>query len=252
MVFKKSKGNSPAFVVKKRYALLDWLREGRVTSYNFTVPRLVVKELSALKNFKLARRFLEDAGLAVRNDAGRRSKVCNSVLVIPPKDAKNVNAREFKYVSPQIILPKVACREVPFGSVLMNVLLPETSDESIAEIVFREYQPIILKLCRRLKARPFACITGYKKTKPRHELDFRGFRLFFSSQPARFYRRILETMQIAEQAFSLEGNRPEKLAKLKDYQNKKFCFVNGKRVGHSLLDDIKLQTFETVFVDMRS
>jgi hypothetical protein len=240
-------------IIVKSHPCLKWLSESGIKSHQ--VPSAIVKELSKLKTMEAARDFVESAGLSVQKETGRKARLSDAVSVAPPQDVKEINQKTVKYVAPQIVLPKTECNEVPFGTVLMNCLLPETKDISDAEHIFREYQDIVIKFCKRLKTLPFICITGFKKEEPRHDLDFRGFRFFFSPRTDEFFEIMVDILKKFQSAFAVSKSETagaqQKMQAVKKLQKAKFCEVAGKKIGSSILDDIKFQASDTILVDLR-
>lgn len=239
------------FQVTRSHPLLHWLTAANIR--NRAVPETTARNLSRLVTFEQAAEFIKSAGLEIVAGERRVHASANAVPVAPPKLVSSLEGAE--YFGPEIVLPAIALREVPFGTVLMNCLLPQIEDQLTAEKIFRAYQEMILSFSQRLDAIPFACITGYKtkmKARP-HALYHRGFRFFWSPEPDAFYQRILTSLNAMHDLMSLPREAPQKERhRLIDIiQGSKFCRVGERRVGHALLEDIKFQTEETVLVDLR-
>ncbi|MEA3493828.1 MAG: hypothetical protein U9R38_05525 [Candidatus Margulisiibacteriota bacterium] len=238
--------------ISKSHNTLRWLDR---TNKNRRIPRKIVRELSALKTMEQAQAFVESAGLRVMTEIKRFSRSVNSVSVRPPGslDALIPTRLELEYHAPQIVLPRIGCDEVPFGTVLVNCLLPRIDKGPTAETIFREYQSLLRAIISRLDARPFACITGHKTDNPSHALDYRGFRFFFGPDPGPLFERIRSMLESNITLFSFDENGPTNESKKLaiSIQNSLFCVSNGQRIGHSILDDIKLHSFDTSLIDLR-
>ena len=224
--------------------MLTWLTRAGMGR---RVPTRVVAELSTLQDMEQAQAFVRSAGVEVLEAHTRRSATTNPVVIAPP-----VSPDELEYFTPQVVLPTVECPEIiPFGTVLINCLLPKIDGPSNAETVFKEYQAIVLALCDRLAALPFACITGHKTLEPSNPLSLRSFRLFFSPQPEGLYQRILRKFELYQQIASREAPGSRKDAAT-EFQELSFCeTATGERIGHSLLEDIKFAASDTTLVDLR-
>ncbi|MFC1568540.1 hypothetical protein ACFL37_02440 [Candidatus Margulisiibacteriota bacterium] len=231
-----------SFRITNSHPRLTWLKS---TGLPRLVPQHVVQQLTKIKTMDEAQAFVSGAGLRVVSETERLSQTANSVTVMPPFG-------EEEYHGPQIILPKIICREVPAGTALMNCLLPVSKDRTMAELVFRSYQTMVLAFCQRMEALPLACITGHKTETPEHDLSLRGFRFFFGSDPDQPFQRINRILQ-AFYTMTLPGNdKADKRQAAAEYQNLKFCDFKDRQVGHSLLDDVKFYSTGTTLVDLRS
>jgi len=217
---------------------LDWLRSIRGAR---SVPAHVVRQISGLIGVEYAQAFVKGAGLEVVDKVKRFTRSANSVTLLPPAGID-------EYYGSQIVIPKIDCEEVPLGSALLNCLVPALSDFAWAEKVFSVYQGIVKAFSIKLEALPCACITGYKAEDPLHDLYLRGFRFFFSPQPEKMLasiRRILDVYQ----ALRENGEMPTERRDLaKRVQELKHCRMGEELIGHSLLEDIKPMTTETLLV----
>lgn len=239
------------FSVAKSHSRLIWLVNSGIA--NRAVPAQTVRELSAAVTHEEVRRFVESSGLQILSGEMRQHPSANAIAIASPKVVSIPG--DAKYFDPEIVFPKVDSLEVPFGTVLINCLLPHVEDVDAAETIFRAYQEMILAFSRRMDALPSACITGYKSRmegRP-HDLYHRGFRFFYSPEPDMFYDKIYASLKAMQDLVSLPDDAPssERHRLVGIIQGAKFCKVEGRQVGHAILEDIKPQTAETVLVDFR-
>ncbi len=229
-------------IVTNYHPLLAWLA-GLTRSR--TVPAHVAKQMANLKSPEQAQAFVASAGLQILTETRRAAPSANSVSVAAPESVD-------EYYAPQIVLPKIDCPDVPSGTALMNVLLPETSDPAGSEKIFQEYQAMVLAFSHKLEALPFACITGHKMTAPPpHDLYLRGFRFFFSPQPDCLHQRIYEILNTRHKMIAARNNAEEARRLAVIFLRLKFCAYEGGEIGHSLLEDVKFTEFGTTLVDLR-
>lgn len=233
--------------IKRSHPCLTWLT--RRVQLSTKVPEKVARELAQLRTMDQAQAFVRTAGLDVLSEIRRESNTVNSVSVAPPEGLV-----EDEYYALQIVLPKVNYELFPFGSLLMNCLLPPISDKEKAIEVFQAYQAIIQRFCKKLEALPFACISGIKyegQENLPHDLYLRGFRFFFSPNPAPLFTRISSMIEIY---LSLEENYNHNISSpnlAREFQELKFCKVGDKDMRHSILEDVMTYPLDTVLVDLR-
>jgi hypothetical protein len=228
--------------ITKSHPRLDWLRGIQRTR---RVPSHVAQQMSGLKSMEQAQDFVRKAGLKVLTDIRRSSDSVNSVTIASFQEQDT-------FYRPQIVLPQVDCAELPFGSAMMNFLVPEISDRAGAERIFEAHQKMVLAFSEKVKALPFACITGRKMNETPHDLYSRGFRFFFGPAPDRSYKRILELLQAKAPLFSPDSSREEREAAATACQKLKFCKINGQKMGHSILEDVKFYDLPiTTLADLR-
>lgn len=228
------------FCITKWHSRLAWLTN---IDKSHRVPAETVKQLAKSITLEEAKNFVTSTGL--KTTKIRASESCHSISIAPPEGFE-------EYYGPQIVLPKIDCPEVPIGSVLMNVLLPPISDPVEAERVFQNFQTMVRTISKKLDALPFACITGHKckKEEYRHDLFLRGFRFFFGPEPDVLYQRIFEILTCFSNMFvTSDANERQQLAA--EFQRLKFCQYEGKRISHSLLEDVKLMVLNNYLVDLR-
>src|SRR3989339_1626852 len=86
------------------------------------------------------------------------------------------------YYCPQIKFPRFAGADVPFGTALLNCLIPQVERLESAEELFNAHMDIVGKLSLALGAYPTAYYTGVKSEEADapHNLYGRGFRFFYS------------------------------------------------------------------------
>ena len=233
-----------------------WLPELR--NRNRKIPARVAKELSNLPTMRRAQEFIESAGLEVLTDIQKDLEIVYLIPIHSPECLTGFNSSNLEYFAPQVFLPKIECKEIPFGTVSANFILPSVCS-SESKRVLQEYQEIFIALSDRLQASPFAYITGYKTKVPLHELDMLGYRFFFSSEPDKVYKRILKIMQTITAFRTRTGPKtPEQLTK--DLSDLIWCKFNGlpkehpfyrRKKGHPMLADLGFNE-DTMLVDLRS
>ena len=84
---------------------------------NKKVPTKVAEELSTLSSIDKAQEFVESAGLEVLNNSRRDLEIAYSIPIDSPECLTGLNSSDLEYFAPQVSLPKIECREVPFGTV---------------------------------------------------------------------------------------------------------------------------------------
>jgi len=233
-----------AYKITSSHPRLGWL--AGQTRYSRTVQVKTIEELSRLTDVKRAASFVRSSGLTVV--ANRESDYASAIYVSPPE-----NHMESSYHTPQIILPRLDCEETPFGTVLMNFLLPDAENPSDAENIFLGCQDIVLKFCDRIKASPFACITGFKTDAPKHDLYLRGFRFFFSPKPDELFLRMIAVLKAYQDLTSPQQISSEELqSKAGMLQRLKFVPYQGREIGNSIIEDIQPMSSATELVDLRN
>lgn len=244
------------FVTTKSHPSLTWLTAKKESRQ---VPEDVVQQLSEVKTMEQAQAFVQSAGLSVMTGTRRFTESVNSVTVSPPQSLHSIGCEQIdvNYHGPQVVLPKIECEEVPPGTVLMNCLLPNIEDNAKAEEIFNEYQAFVLAFSIRVKALPFACITGYKLPPPHpHNLYNRSFRFLFSSQPDIFYKRIHTMLSNMHTLYLLDRDgKPTKESRDLSWEivEARYFVSEGAKIRHLLLNDIRLADTRTTthLVDMR-
>jgi len=224
---------------------------------NKKVPPKVAEELSALSNMDKAQEFVESAGLEVLTNLRRDLDIVYLIPINSPECLTGYSSSNLDYFAPQVSLPKIECREIPFGTLSANFILPSICS-SEAKKVLQEYQEIFITLSERLQAAPFAYITGYKTEVPLHELDMLGFRFFFSSEPDKVYRRISKILKTLDNLRMKNGITPEQLAQdFLEFTSFKFRGLPrehplySQKKAHPMLGDLQFN-YGTKLVDLRT
>lgn len=204
------------------------------------VPEATAQRLSQVDSIELVKRFMVDVGIegeAKVNDISRTAY------------AVNVSDADNSYYGIQVIIPRVGCELVPFGSLLINFLIPDV-EVNEAERILGVFNDKLAVISQRLGAYPFACITGNKTNEPpEHDLCLRGFRFFFSPNPGVLYERINEVF--CTKASFGKAPKGERASFAMRIQELKRCEVEGGAIMHSFLEDIKAYPTGTTLVDMR-
>ena len=210
-----------------------------------------MRQMSGLKSHEQASAFLKSTGLNVSERQMQQTRTANAVTVTLAESLPALN----RYHDPQIVLPKIDCELIPFGSALINCVLPGTSTASEGERIFQHFQSVVLAFSNKLESLPFACITGHITENPQHNLDFRGFRFFFGPKPNFLFERIstmLETIIELQEAVIKNAPLEIRFEIADKYQRSKFLDSKGQLNGHSILEDIKSYNFDTTLVDIRT
>jgi len=235
------------YSITRAHARVNWAR-----GKNHKVSAEMTRELSGIKSLVQAEMFVKAAGISV--DKVVSSKSAYAIWAAPPECLRPLGEKTLEFHSPQIVLPRVDCTKIPFGTALLNFLVPKIEDKSEAEVAFGEFQKAVLKFSDRIGAGPFACITGYKgKEEPEarnHDLYYRGFRFFFGPEPDALFKYIQETLEIWE-AIHLHESKETATDKMKQIEKRRSCWANKEKIGHSIIYDIKLEERETQLVDLR-
>jgi hypothetical protein len=237
-----------AYKITNSHPRLAWL--AGQTANGRTIQGKILDELSRLTEVKKAASFVKSSGLAVATS--RESDHASAIYVLPPENVNFESAKESAYHSPQIILPKIGCPVTPFGTMIMNCLLPENENILGAESDFAQYQEIVLKLCGRVNAFPFACLTGFKLDSPRNDLSLRGFRFFFSPQPDQMFLLMVKILNIYETFSSKESGPEEKRLQYKLLDNYKFIIDEERPIRNMVIEEIKPMSSGTELVDLRN
>ncbi|MBU1026537.1 MAG: hypothetical protein KKA31_02285 [Candidatus Margulisbacteria bacterium] len=218
------------------------------------MPAQVKAQIAGLNDHDAARQFVESAGLNTLPGLKRITKTAFSVSLTPPSLLGAAEVTDINYHGPQVVLSRIDCVEIPLGTVLVNCLMPKIESLSEAEIFFGRFLNVINTLANRLRSNPFALITGLKYKSPQHELDQRGFRFFFSPEPDSTYQTILNILKLWKELYAAideERPRDEKINLADQVQTAKFCTTASGKMGHSILEDIKLAGPETHLVYFR-
>lgn len=235
------------YSITRSHVRVNWAR-GR----NHKVSAEMARELSGIKSLEQAQRFVKAAGISV--DKVVSSKSAFAIWVTPPECLRPFGERNLEFHSPQIMLPRIDCNEIPFGTVLINCLVPRIEAKPQAEAVSTEFQKLVLQFSNRIGASPFACITGYKgREEPKidaHDLYYRGFRFFYSSEPDALFEYITDTLDLWESVY-LSNNEKAIAEKRMQIEKRRLCWVNRERIGHHIIYDIKPEDRETQLVDLR-
>ncbi|MBU1867599.1 MAG: hypothetical protein KKD13_03900 [Candidatus Margulisbacteria bacterium] len=104
----------------------------------------------------------------------------------------------------------------------------------------------------QLQAAPFACLTDYPLVADGSAAG--GFRFFFSSYPRRLLQTIkgvLTVWQAFNELLSSDASSEELVALSGKIQESKFDSVEGIKIGHSILEDIRLPEKPTYLAFMR-
>jgi len=121
----------------------------------------------------------------------------------------------------QLLLSTDIAGLLPFGSSFIRFSLPPTGEVEEAEGFFRNFQDITARICAKLMgAAPFCSLIGFDSQpdwNPQNVLNplsAKGFTLFFSSDPDRFYSKIEKVLGLElrlraerEQSPSLQDTR---------------------------------------------
>ncbi|MFA4906205.1 MAG: hypothetical protein WC645_06845 [Candidatus Margulisiibacteriota bacterium] len=224
-------------IITNSHPRLSWLPKAQA------VPEHIARQMAELRSSADAQDFVSAAGLKVRVERRGQTETAFSVYLDPMES----NYPSFRS---QVALTRVDAPEVPVGSALINCLLPEIEDLKDAEGVFRRFQESVLAFSKRLEASPFAVIAGHKTQDPPHDLFSCGFRLFFSPRPDVLFERISDLLSASLRLRELPTPE-EKRAQAELLTNLKFCRIGGQQIGHSLLEDVKPQSFDSTLVDLR-
>jgi hypothetical protein len=239
-----------AFNIVRGHPLLNWLS---CQAGHHVVPQHVAERLSRLGNIDQARRFFKTAKLDVSFSEGRTTESAFGVKLVPPEGA-------LPYHGSQIVLPRISTPEVPFGSALMNCLIPKGLSVKEGRETFRQFQKALLILADELESGPFACITGYKEKHPGHILDNRGFRFFFSPKPDKIFNRIELILTMYQDLFQKSSQPPEEKIRNSDLmlqlQSKLTALrlatsPDGSPLRHPFLENIMPMAAETTLIDLR-
>ena len=178
--------------------------QGLVTS---TTPREALMEFldtpPPLQVLQVTRHFERDVNDLRGLD---RDDPALTINVEPPAEVTSLLNREAAIThSPNIVFLRKTTDIFPIGTVLINVLLPSIENQTIAERVFRAYQGTILAIFEKLKAAPFACLTGLKLpgANTKHDLYTRGFRFFLGPDPQASYPEIVRGLTLRSEFTTL-------------------------------------------------
>lgn len=214
---------------------------------NRKVPRHVAEWLSNPRSGESLRAFVENAWFSVLDHRQKMSDNSCSVFINPPEGVEELHA-------PEIVFPLHEFPDIPFGSVLMNCLLPHLNNLAEAEPVFLKYQAMVLAFSQRLEAFPTVCIIGHKTGEPAHELDLMGMRFFFSPKPGRLNARICKILNASHALVTLRGG--ETIAERIEIANEKIrlstemqrlkCSEDGTALP--LLNDVRMDFFPAIVI----
>lgn len=238
--------SSTVLIFTRSHPRVNWARGPQCR-----VPSTIVAELSKLKTLSHAQAFVRSAGIETIGQGSGSSATAHGVRVMPPDALDLLDKANVHFHSPQVVLPTIGCGTVPFGTVLINCLLPKIEEEARALALFGRFQYLVNRLSERLAANPFACITGFKTREDgKHELYYRGFRFFYSSRPNILYKRI--ELQLRNWiSFRLGADEKGNPDRRKQIEGIRSCLVGGRMIEHSILDDATPEDADTVLVDLR-
>ncbi|MBU0630493.1 MAG: hypothetical protein KKC80_06195 [Candidatus Margulisbacteria bacterium] len=148
------------------------------------VPARITAKLSETKSCEGIQSLLQGVGLTVLEVEATPSAFLARIAL--PSAILELIPNKESYFSPQIKFPRFASADLPFGTVLLNCLMPPLEELDSAEKVFSAYVDVLAKLSQALEATPVACYTGIKgdQDQGKNDLFERSFRFFFSSDPA--------------------------------------------------------------------
>ncbi|MBU0501935.1 MAG: hypothetical protein KJ811_01655 [Candidatus Margulisbacteria bacterium] len=155
-----------------------------------SVPENKGNELAQLSSKDEIRELMAKAGLNVLEIDELEG--ANVLKIGLPEEIQALIGEKEDYYCPQIKLPNFAGEDLPFGTVLMNCLVPPVEDQAVAERILSAQLDILDKLSDALGANPSCYYTGIKNKSatPTHELNNRGFRFFFSPQPNKIQAKV--------------------------------------------------------------
>jgi hypothetical protein len=143
------------------------------------------------------------------------------------------------YCSPQVKFPRFAGADLPFGTILLNCLMPPVEQLESAERIFHVYMDMVAKLSEALGTCPSACYTGIKAegTESPHDLYNRGFRFFFSPQPEKLMAAVDYILTLCAQ--DKPATQAERRALYSQKVDARYrADQNGYRRPHPVLEDV--------------
>jgi len=221
--------HSPA-KIKSAPKFLDFLL-ARIQNRPNRVPANTAETLSQLDSEEKVLEFMNKAGLNIL-EIDQLSEGFLLKIGLPAEIQELIGEKE-DYYCPQIKIPTFASTDMPFGTVLINCLVPPKENSGEARKIFSAQLEIVDRLADALGANPSCLYTGIKgniKTQP-HELHNRGFRLFFTPQPNQLQTRINGILDLYQ---TNPTNKAERRALYSQKINARYC---NDRL-HPVLEDV--------------
>lgn len=210
----------------------------RIKNRPNTVPAETAHALSQLDSQEKVLALMEKAGLNILEIDELSDAYLLKIGL--PAEIQQLIGEDESYYCPQIKLPRFASEDMPFGSVLMNCLVPPTENQASAKKVLSAQAEILEKLANLLGANPSCVATGIKSDAETssHEYYNRGFRFFFSPQPSQFQARVNSILNLYQ--IEKPSTRAERMKLYQDKVNARYCqdLESGQLRPHPVLEDV--------------